>query len=79
MLRRVPGVVDVAVVGRADDEWGAAVTAVVVAADASAPPTLDRLRDAVRAELPSWCAPRRLELRAALPRTPLGKVRRREL
>lgn len=79
VLRRVPGVADVAVIGRDDDEWGAAVTAVVVAADPAAPPTLDGLRDAVRGELPAWCAPRRLELRAELPRTPLGKVRRREL
>ena len=66
-------------VGRADPEWGQVVTAVAVAADPSAPPTLDALRDAVKATLPGYCAPRRLELVQALPRTLLGKVQRRAL
>lgn len=79
LLRRVPGVAEVAVVGRPDPEWGAAVTAVVVPADPASPPALEDLRAAVRAELPAWCAPRRLELVDALPRTALGKVRRQLL
>jgi O-succinylbenzoic acid--CoA ligase len=79
LLRAVPGVADVAVVGRPDPEWGQSVTAVVVPTDASSPPTLDQLRAAVRAELPPWCAPRAVELRTDLPRTALGKVRRSRL
>jgi O-succinylbenzoic acid--CoA ligase len=74
-----PGVAEVAVVGRADPEWGQRVVAVVVPADASAPPTLDDLRSWAKAELPAYAAPRDLELRTALPRTTLGKIRRREL
>jgi O-succinylbenzoic acid--CoA ligase len=74
-----PGVAEVAVVGRPDAEWGAVVTAIVVAADPSAPPSLDELRDTVKDRLPPWCAPRRLELVPALPRTPLGKVERKAL
>jgi O-succinylbenzoic acid--CoA ligase len=78
-LRTVPGVADVAIVGRPDPEWGQAVTAVVVPSDPAAPPSLDDLRAAVRAVLPPWCAPRGLELRSDLPVTSLGKVRRAEL
>jgi O-succinylbenzoic acid--CoA ligase len=76
VLARVVGVAEVAVIGRPDPEWGEAVTAVVVPADAAAPPALAQLRDAVKAELAPYCAPRRLELATSLPRTPLGKVRR---
>ncbi|MBU6328703.1 MAG: fatty acid--CoA ligase family protein, partial [Acidobacteria bacterium] len=79
LLGHLDAVAEVAVVGRDDPEWGQVVTAVVVPADPAAPPSLEQLRDAVRAELPAFCAPRRLELRGALPRTSLGKVERRSL
>jgi len=77
LLRTVPGVAAVAVVGRPDPEWGQAVTAVVVPRDPASPPTLDALRDAVRDLLPAWCAPKAVELSERLPTTALGKVRRR--
>jgi o-succinylbenzoate---CoA ligase len=76
VLAAVPGVAEVAVVGRPDEEWGQRVVALVVPADPTRPPTLDTLRDAVKAQLAPWAAPRELELVAALPRTNLGKVRR---
>lgn len=81
VLRGVPGVADVAVVGRPDPEWGQAVTAVVVPVQPSSPPTLDALRAAVKEapDLVPWAAPKALELRTALPRTALGKVRRTQL
>ncbi len=69
-------VAEVAVVGRPDAEWGNVVTAVIVPTEADQPPDIDRLRDLVKAQLPTWCAPRRIEIRDALPRTSLGKVRR---
>ena len=74
-----PLVAEVAVVGRPDPTWGHAVTAVVVPADPAAPPTLDELRGHVKEQLPAYCAPRRLELVDALPRTSIGKVRRAAL
>jgi O-succinylbenzoic acid--CoA ligase len=79
LLRAVPGVADVAVVGRPDPEWGQVVTAVVVPTDPASPPTLDALRATVKEQLPAWCAPKAIELRDDLPRTALGKVRRRAL
>ena len=75
VLRRVPGVADVAVVGRADPEWGQRVVAVVVPAGEA--PTLDALRAAARAVVPPWAAPKELQLVTSLPRTALGKLRRR--
>ncbi len=78
-LRELPGVADVAVVGRPDAEWGQIVTAVVVPEDPSDPPTLARLREHVGARLPRYCAPRSLELVERLPRARLGKLRRSQL
>ena len=79
LLVDVPGVAEVAVVGRPDPEWGQVVTAVVVPSDPGAPPALDALRAAVKDHLPAWCAPRAVELATALPRTAIGKVRRAAL
>jgi O-succinylbenzoic acid--CoA ligase len=79
LLRTDPWVDAVAVIGRADAEWGQRVVAVVVPADPSRPPRLDDLRRLVKEHLPAACAPRELELAESLPRTALGKVRRAEL
>jgi O-succinylbenzoic acid--CoA ligase len=79
VLAAHPKVAEVAVVGRADEEWGERVVAVVVATDPDEPPTLGELRDAVKARLASFAAPRELRLVDALPRTALGKVRRYEV
>ncbi|MGE0794508.1 MAG: class I adenylate-forming enzyme family protein [Acidimicrobiia bacterium] len=76
VLAALPGIAEVAVGGRPDPEWGHRVVAWVVPADRSAPPALDALRDAVKAVLPAYSAPRELVLVDALPRTPLGKLRR---
>jgi O-succinylbenzoic acid--CoA ligase len=74
-----PAVAEVAVVGRSDPEWGQLVVAVVVPRDPAMPPALDELRTHAKERLPAYAAPRALELRRELPRTALGKVRRREL
>lgn len=79
VLRRLAGVAEVAVIGRPDPEWGQLVVAVVEPAAGAAAPTLAVARAAVKEVLPPWCAPRALEVVAALPRTPSGKVRRAAL
>lgn len=78
LLRAHPLVADVAIAGTADADWGQAVTAFVVPSG-STTPTLDELRAAVKAQLPAYCAPRRLELVTAIPRTSLGKPKRSAL
>jgi O-succinylbenzoic acid--CoA ligase len=76
VLVRHPKVADVAVAGRPDPEWGSHVTAWVVAADPSAPPSLEELREYCRDDLARYKAPRDLRLVTTLPRTPGGKIRR---
>ncbi|WP_420445759.1 class I adenylate-forming enzyme family protein [Candidatus Poriferisodalis sp.] len=76
ILAQHPGIAEVAVVGRPDPEWGQTVTAVMVPADPANPPTVDELRDAVKSQLPAYCAPQAIELVDKLPKTPLGKTQR---
>lgn len=78
-LRSHAAVADVAVAGQPDDEWGQRVVAYVVLADRSPAPTLEELRDHVRAVLPAYAAPRAMVVVDEVPRTALGKVRRKLL
>ena len=74
-----PAVAEVAVVGRADAEWGQRGVAVVVPTDPRDPPELADLRAHAQEHLPPWAAPRELVVVEALARTSLGKVRRDQL
>jgi acyl-CoA synthetase (AMP-forming)/AMP-acid ligase II len=78
VLLRHPGVAEVAVVGRADEEWQEAVTAVVVLQDA-AEVEASELRSHCAAELAGYKVPKRFEFVSELPRTGSGKVMRRAL
>jgi O-succinylbenzoic acid--CoA ligase len=77
-LRSHPGVMDVAVAGRDDREWGQAVIAFVVGATDQRPGE-GELIDHVRARLAVHEVPKRVEFVDALPRTGSGKLLRRKL
>jgi o-succinylbenzoate---CoA ligase len=68
LLRTHPKVADVAVLPRADPEWGEAVVAVVVPRDPLAPPTLAELRRFASTRLPVPALPRALEIVGDLER-----------
>lgn len=77
-LVALPGVTDAAVLGITDPEWGERLEARVVLAPGQALDE-DALRAALRGVLPGFAVPKRITSVDALPRTPTGKLVRREL
>jgi bile acid-coenzyme A ligase len=78
-LSEHPDVKDVAVVGVDDQAWGQHVHAVVVATDPAQPPDFSALDSHCRARLTSYKVPKTYSLTDQLPRTELGKLRRRDV
>ncbi|HXC46085.1 MAG TPA: acyl-CoA synthetase, partial [Solirubrobacteraceae bacterium] len=79
VLESCPGVLEAAVLGRADEQWGEAVSAIVVPVPGA---TLDErsIREHCAAHLASFKVPKHVTFASApLPRTASGKLLRREL
>jgi long-chain acyl-CoA synthetase len=77
-LAQHPDVVDVAVIGVPDDRWGERVMALIVRAPGSAV-TAEELVAFARERLAGYKLPRSFDFVADLPRTPAGKVLKRDL
>jgi 2-furoate---CoA ligase len=81
-LARCDGVDEVAVAGVPDDKWGHAVTAfVVVAGETSGEDGARHIAEWTRAQsgLAAYKRPKRIVILDALPKSPVGKILRREL
>ncbi len=76
VLLEHPAVADAGVFGRPDPEWGEAVTARVVLNHEATP---EELRAWVADRLARFKVPKAIEVADALPRTPSGKLLRREM
>jgi o-succinylbenzoate---CoA ligase len=68
-----PGVEQVVILGIDDEQWGQRVVAWIVSSSDVAP-TLDNIREHVKTQLPSFCAPTELRVVKEIPMTSLGKV-----
>ncbi len=73
----LPGVMECAVVGVADEKTGEAVKLVIVKKDPAL--TEAQVREYCRANLTGYKQPKVVEFRTDMPKTPVGKILRREL
>ncbi|MBJ7330358.1 MAG: AMP-binding protein [Solirubrobacteraceae bacterium] len=78
LIATIGGVIEVAVIGVADDEFGQRLRAFVVREDDDAIGE-DTIKDAVRSDLARYKVPREVIFLEELPRTSTGKILKREL
>ena len=77
LVGKLAGVLECACVGVADEKSGEAVKLVIVKKNAEL--TEAQVRDYCKANLTGYKQPKVVEFRAELPKTPVGKILRREL
>jgi long-chain acyl-CoA synthetase len=77
VVAQLPGVLECAVVGVPDDKSGEAVKLVIVRKDAAL--TEAQVREFCKTRLTGYKQPKVVEFRTELPKTPVGKILRREL
>jgi long-chain acyl-CoA synthetase len=77
VVAQLAGVLECAVVGVVDEKTGEAVKLVIVRKDQGL--TEDKVREYCKANLTGYKQPKVIEFRTELPKTPVGKILRREL
>ena len=77
MVAKLDGVMECAVVGVADEKTGEAVKLVIVKKNPDL--TEAQVREYCRANLTGYKQPKVVEFRTEMPKTPVGKILRREL
>jgi len=77
VVAQIPGVLECAAVGIVDEKTGEAVKLVIVKKDPSL--TEAQVREYCKANLTGYKQPRIVEFRTDMPKTPVGKILRREL
>ncbi|MDR6887585.1 MULTISPECIES: long-chain-fatty-acid--CoA ligase [Variovorax] len=77
VVAQIPGVLECAAVGIVDEKTGEAVKLVIVKKDDSL--TEAQVREYCKANLTGYKQPRIIEFRTDMPKTPVGKILRREL
>lgn len=77
VVSNCPGVLECAVVGVPDEKSGEAIKLIIVKKDPSL--TEQAVRDYCHANLTGYKRPRHIVFRTELPKTPVGKILRREL
>jgi long-chain acyl-CoA synthetase len=77
-IARHPGVLECAVIGIPDDEWGESVKAFVVLKP-GVTATETEIIDVAKQNLASYQKPKSVEFLDALPKAPTGKILKREL
>lgn len=79
ILSAIPGVTESAVIGVRDEQFGQIAWAVLVLESTTKTITLEEIKELVREHLPHYFAPRGLTILTKLPKTPLGKVVKKDL